>query len=144
MFLTVEDYRVVTSPADLDIICQSSDSIRLQAERTAMEEVAGYVRTRYDIDRAYAAAGSDRNPLLVQLTVSIAIYWMSQWLPIQREIYLNVYNAIIARLREIQKGDFALDLWPYVPDNPGDDNNDNPNSFGISWGSIPYNGKYDW
>jgi hypothetical protein len=53
-FLTNDDYRVVTCPSDLEIICQSSEDIRRQAERTAMEEVAGYVRTRYDIDAAYS------------------------------------------------------------------------------------------
>lgn len=80
-FLTTEDYRVVTCPADLEIICQSSDKIRQQAERTAMEEVAGYVRTRYDIDSAFAKTDIQRNPLLVQLTVCIALWWLGQWLP---------------------------------------------------------------
>ena len=66
-FLTTDDYRVVTCPADLEIICQSSEEIRQQAERTAMEEVAGYVRTRYDIDAAFASPDIERNPLLVQI-----------------------------------------------------------------------------
>lgn len=140
MFLTVEDYRVVTSPADLDIICQSSDSIRLQAERTAMEEVAGYVRTRYDIDRAYAAAGSDRNPLLVQLTVSIALWWLGQWLPgmLGGDMRLTLYDNAISRLRDIQKGNFTPDF----PEYPADD----PTSAGgnpLRYGSMPRNG-YDW
>lgn len=140
MFLTVEDYRVVTSPADLDIICQSSDSIRLQAERTAMEEVAGYVRTRYDIDRAYAAAGSDRNPLLVQLTVSIALWWLGQWLPgmLGGDMRLTLYDNAISRLRDIQKGNFTPDF----PEYPADD----PTAAGgnpLRYGSMPRNG-YDW
>ena len=81
MFLTTDDYRVVCSVADLDIITQSDEDIRHRAERVAMDEVAGYVRSRYDIDQAYAAEGDERSAMLVQNTVSIALYYLSKWLP---------------------------------------------------------------
>ena len=97
-FLSTDDYRVVTCPADLEIICQSSDEIRQQAERTAMEEVAGYVRTRYDIDAAFAKSDIERNPLLVQLTVCIALWWLGQWLPgmVGGEMRQTLYDNAIA------------------------------------------------
>ena len=115
MFLTNDDYRVVTCPSDLEIICQSSEEIRQQAERTAMEEVAGYVRTRYDIDTAYSRTGSERNPLLVQLTVSIALWWLGQWLPgmMGGEMRQTLYDNAIARLKDIQKGNFTPDFPEY-------------------------------
>ena len=102
-FLSTDDYRVVTCPADLEIICQSSDEIRQQAERTAMEEVAGYVRTRYDIDEAFAKSDVERNPLLVQLTVCIALWWLGQWLPgmIGGEMRQTLYDNAIGRLKDI-------------------------------------------
>ena len=118
MFLTNDDYRVVTCPADLAIICQSSEEIRQQAERTAMEEVAGYVRTRYDIDTAYSRTDSGRNPLLVQLTVSIALWWLGQWLPgmMGGEMRQTLYDNAIARLKDIQKGNFTPDFPEYPAD----------------------------
>lgn len=104
-FLTNDDYRVVTCPSDLEIICQSSEDIRRQAERTAMEEVAGYVRTRYDIDAAYSKTDIQRNPLLVQLTVSIALWWLGQWLPgmLGSEMRQTLYDNAISRLRIFRK-----------------------------------------
>lgn len=142
MFLTNDDYRVVCCPADLEIICQSSDDIRRQAERIAMEEVAGYVRTRYDIDAAYAKTDIYRNPLLVQLTVSIALWWLGQWLPgmIGGEMRLTLYDNAIARLKDIQKGNFTPD-FPEYPDggDPGSGLGGNP----IRYSSMQKSG-YDW
>lgn len=142
MFLTEDDYRVVTCPSDLAIICQSSEEIRQQAERTAMEEVAGYVRTRYDIDAAYAKTDIQRNPLLVQLTVSIALWWLGQWLPgmMGGEMRQTLYDNAISRLKDIQKGNFT----PEFPEYPEEGDPDtgmvgNP----MRYGSMKKNG-YDW
>lgn len=119
MFLTVDDYRVVCSEADLDIITQSSEDTRRRAERIAMDEVAGYVRSRYDIDTAYAAEGEERNSLLVQVTVDISLYYLSKWLPqyMGSEVRVELYDLAIARLKDIQKGVFSPDLPQYAPEN---------------------------
>lgn len=118
MFLTVDDYRVVCSEADLDIITQSNEDIRCRAERIAMDEVAGYVRSRYDIDHAYAAEGGERSVMLVQITVSIALYYLSKWLPqyMGGDVRLELYDNAIARLKDIQKGAFSPDLPQYASD----------------------------
>lgn len=142
MFLTVDDYRVVTCPPDLEIICQSSEEIRQQAERTAMEEVAGYVRTRYDIDKAYAQTDIQRNPLLVQLTVCIALWWLGQWLPgmLGGEMRQTLYDNAISRLKDIQKGNFTPDFPEYPADgDPSTGWGGNP----MRYGSMKKNG-YDW
>ncbi len=142
MFLTEDDYRVVTCPADLAIICQSSEEIRQQAERTAMEEVAGYVRTRYDIDTAYSKSDIQRNPLLVQLTVSIALWWLGQWLPgmMGGEMRQTLYDNAISRLKDIQKGNFTPD-FPEYPENGAPDTEWGGNP--MRYGSMKKNG-YDW
>lgn len=141
-FLTTDDYRVVTCPADLEIICQSSDEIRYQAERTAMEEVAGYVRTRYDIDTAFAKSDIERNPLLVQLTVCIALWWLGQWLPgmIGGEMRQTLYDNAIARLKDIQKGNFTPDFPEYPA---GGDPDTGWSGNPMRYGSMKKNG-YDW
>ena len=142
MFLTEDDYRVVTCPSDLAIICQSSDEIRQQAERTAMEEVAGYVRTRYDIDASYAMTDIQRNPLLVQLTASIALWWLGQWLPgmMGGEMRQTLYDNAISRLKDIQKGNFTPE-FPEYPDSgdPGTGSGGNP----MRYGGMRRQG-YDW
>lgn len=141
-FLTNDDYRVVTCPSDLEIICQSSEDIRRQAERTAMEEVAGYVRTRYDIDAAYSKTDIQRNPLLVQLTVSIALWWLGQWLPgmLGGEMRQTLYDNAISRLKDIQKGNFTPE-FPEYPDGGDPDSGLGGNT--MRYGSMKKNG-YDW
>ena len=142
MFLTNDDYRVVTCPSDLEIICQSSEEIRRQAELTAMEEVAGYVRPRYDIDAAYSHTASARNPLLVQLTVSIALWWLGQWLPgmMGGEMRQTLYDNAISRLKDIQKGNFTPDFPEYpAGGDPASGWGGNP----MRYGSMKKNG-YDW
>lgn len=142
MFLTNDDYRVVTCPADLEVICQSSEEIRQQAERTAMEEVAGYVRTRYDIDTAYSKSDMERNPLLVQLTVSIALWWLGQWLPgmMGGDMRQVLYDNAISRLKDIQKGNFTPDFPEYPA---GGDPDSGWGGNPMRYGSMRKNG-YDW
>ena len=143
MFLTTEDYRVVTCPADLAIICQASEEIREQAERIAMEEIAGYVRTRYDIATAYSKTGLQRNDLLVQLTVSIALWWLGQWWPgmIGIDMRQLLYDNAIDRLKDIQKGNFTPDFPEYsgVDGDPDTGWGGNP----MRYGSMKKHG-YDW
>ena len=141
MFLQTDDYRVVCAASDLDIISQSSDDIRRQAEATAKEEVSGYVRSRFDIAEAYAATGEERNPLLVQLTVSIALYYLGMWLPSfmgndTREV---LYNNAIARLRDIQKGAFTPDFPRYTDEDEGG----KKQGDAVRFGSMPAS-KYDY
>lgn len=136
MFLTIDDYHVIVCPQDLDILTQSSEQTRLQAERTAMEEVAGYLRSRFDIDKAYAQTDISRNFLLVQMTVSIAVYYMALWLPqfMAYEKYETLYNSTLERLREIQKGTFTPDLPGYEQN---DSNSGNSQGDAVIFGSMP-------
>jgi hypothetical protein len=107
-----------------------------------MEEVAGYVRTRYDIDAAFAKTDIERNPLLVQLTVCIALWWLGQWLPgmLGGEMRQTLYDNAIARLKDIQKGNFTPD-FPEYPDGGDPDSGWGGNP--MRYGSMKKNG-YDW
>ena len=60
MFLTLDDYSSVCDDYEFKQITEKED-VRLKAEAAAMEEIASYLRSRYDIDRAFAAVGSCRN-----------------------------------------------------------------------------------
>ncbi len=139
-FLTLDDYKVVCSPADLDIISQSDPANRERAERAAFEEIAGYVRSRYDIAAAFEARDIARNPLLVQFAVSIALWWLGQWLPgmmgsDSREL---LYKSAIDRLKDIQNGKFIPDFPEYArgPDSSGLGN-------AMRFGSMKKQ-QYDW
>ena len=62
MFLEDRDYKVVCNDDTLDIISQSDEQTRRDAERSAQEEVEGY-------DRANAAISTTAVPNTVPNTV---------------------------------------------------------------------------
>ena len=57
MFLTENDY-IVSSSNSLNVLQQSSPDKREKAERMACEEIAGYLRGRYDTDRVFSMQGT--------------------------------------------------------------------------------------
>lgn len=80
MFLTVEDYRSVCDDFEFEQITHSPET-REAAETAAMEQIASYLRSRYDIERAFAQRGECRNAMLVQCAVNIALWLMVHRLP---------------------------------------------------------------
>lgn len=116
MFLTQDDYRVVCDEVELDVLTQSEETIRRKAESVAMEEVASYIRPRYDIDAAFAATGTDRNSMLVQIVATIAIYYLAHWLPegmsLDRRQY--PYEKAVEWLKSVGKGSAMPDLPAYT------------------------------
>ena len=140
MFLEEEDYRTVCSPRELEVLQQADTPTRQRAERVAMEEVASYLRTRYDIDRAYAAIGNERNAHLVQLCVSVTLHYLVQWLPqkMASAHRIEQYERTIEWLRLAQAGKVTASL-PLA----GESGNGDGNNFPCMAGSMPRS-QYDW
>ena len=76
MFLTEEDY-IVASNMALNVLQQCSEEKRETAERMAIEEVSGYLRSRYDVKKIFAASGSERNNIIVLRTCDVSLYHLS-------------------------------------------------------------------
>jgi phage gp36-like protein len=140
MFLTTEDYRPVCGEEELDVLQQSETQIREQAERTAIEEISSYLRARYDVEAAFAATGSDRNPMLVQVAVNIALYHLVHWLPMHlaSEGRHELYERDIEWLSKVAKGTVQPDLPTYTDEN-GNTDTGNP----VKFGTMPKQ-QYDW
>ena len=81
MFVTEEDYRVVIGETALKVISQVSEENRTNAEAEAREEIAGYLRPKYDCEAVFNAEDDDRNRLIVMYTCDIALYHMSASMP---------------------------------------------------------------
>lgn len=142
MFLTIDDYKPVCSPRELDVLQQSDTETRQRAERVALEEVASYLRTRYDMEKAYAASGDRRNPHLTQICVNVTLFYLVQWLP-QKMASGNrttLYEYAIEWLKSVQKGAATANLPEYVNDT-GDV--ENPVGYPMATGGMERN-KYDW
>ena len=74
MFITEEDYRVVIGESALKVVSQTSPDKRMNAEREAMEEIAGYLRPMYDTEETFKAEGDNRTQLIVMYACDIALY----------------------------------------------------------------------
>ncbi len=139
MFLTVDDYRSVCDTYEFKQITENEET-RRTAEAAALEQIASYLRGRYDIARAFAASGSERNPMLVQVAVNISLWLMVHRLPqnMGHERRECLYNDAVKWLRDVQASKAAADLpTPVAPD--GSPDAYNPMRFS----SMKPN-RYDW
>lgn len=138
-FLTEEDYRTVCDDFEFRQVT-AGDMERRAAETVAIGQVSAYARGRYDMLRAYAARGADRDPMLVQCTVNITLYLMIHRLPqnMGHERRVCLYDETIKWLRDVQNGKASPD-WPTYAGPGGETDSHNP----VRFGSMPRN-TYDW
>ncbi len=110
MFITDEDFKVVASDAALKVITQADEQNQRQnAIEEAIEEMKGYLRPKYDVDKAFDAEGDERNPQLVMYTADIALYNMIAAQP-QRmgsEVRKERYDRAIKWLEGVASGKIA-------------------------------------
>lgn len=139
MFLTEEDY-IVASNAALNVLQQSSEENRERAERMAIEEVSGYLRSRYDVEKVFSATGAERNDLVVMRICDVALYHLSSWLPnkMGHDIRKERYELAVKWLEGVQAGKITPDL-PTVTGEDGEEDINNP----MKWGSEKKN-VYIW
>lgn len=139
MFLTVEDYKSVCDDYEMEQLSALTDD-RLKAERAALEEIGSYTRHRYDMEKAFAAEGEDRNAMLVQCAVNITLWLMTHRLPqnMGHERRECLYNDSIKWLRDVQSSKASPELPTYVSCD-GDTDAHNP----VRFGSMPPN-RYDY
>lgn len=112
MFITQNDYRVVVGEAALKTITQASPDIVETAEAEAIEEIMGYLRPQYDVDKIFSATDKERNPQIVMITVDIALYHMVSAMP-QRmgsEVRSERYKRAVAWLEDVQRGTIVPNL----------------------------------
>lgn len=121
MFITDQDYQVVIGEQALKVVSQVSTENRANAETEAVEEIAGYLRPKYDTDTIFNTSGDDRNRLIVMYTCDIAIYHMAASVPqkMGMEIRKERYERAIKWLEGVQAGKIVPDL-PLATDESGD------------------------
>jgi phage gp36-like protein len=116
-FLTQEDFKAVCDDNTLSVINQADLSNLDRAESYAKEEIASYLRARYDIDKAFGEVGDKRNSQLVMIACDIALYHLIAWLPkrIGFEIREIRYKRAIEWLQEVQASKASPSL-PLITD----------------------------
>ena len=127
MFITDEDYKVVIGDNALKVISQISPENRANAEAEAQEEIAGYLRPKYDCTAIFSAQDEHRNRLIVMYTCDISLYHMSAAMPrkMGSEIRKERYERAIKWLEGVRAGKIIPDLPLAV----GEDGEPSGNSF---------------
>ena len=112
MFVTDQDYKIVIGEQALKVVSQISEENRANAETEAIEEVAGYLRPKYDTTAVFSAAAKERNRLVVMYTCDIALYHMTASAPqkMGMEIRKERYERAIKWLEGVQAGKIVPDL----------------------------------
>lgn len=111
-FITSEDFKVVATDASLKAITQTDDKVIEDAITEAIDEVAGYLRPKYDVDKIFATEGEERSRQLVMYVADVALYNMTASLP-QRmgyETRKERYDRAIKWLEGVQAGKIVPDL----------------------------------
>ena len=141
MFIIDNDYKIVCGEDYLEVLSQSDADNRKKAEKIAMEEVAGYLRARYDVEKAFSADDDKRNAMLVQVTVNIALYYMVHSMPqgMGLDGYKELYDDAITWLTRVQKGAVQPDLPLYI----NEDGSESSTSSPFRFGSMKKN-RYDY
>ena len=111
MFTSEQDYIVISQDA-LRIFQQSEESNRTRAERVAIEKISGYLRSKYDVDKIFAATGDERNSMILLCVIDISLYHLNSWLPqkMGHDIREERYKEAIDYLTDIQKGTIIPNL----------------------------------
>lgn len=131
MFITDEDYKVVIGEQALKVVSQVSAENRENAEAESIEEMAGYLRPKYDTAAIFSANGSQRNRLVVMYACDIALYHMAASTPqkMGMEIRKERYERAVKWLEGVQAGKIVPDL-PLATDEQG-----NPVGIPLVYGS---------
>lgn len=138
-FITIEDY-IMIGDAALQIVQQADAGNRENAEKEAIEEVSGYLRSRYDVGAVFSATGDNRNQVIVMRCCDVALYHLTSSRNQRQgmEIRKERYERAVKWLEDVQKGNVMPDLpTPVGPD--GEQDILNP----IRYGSEKRN-RYDW
>ncbi len=113
MFLTDDDYNNHQRSNDLSILTNGGvAAVRTFAESASEEEMASYLRMRYDVENIFNKVGAERNALIVMRYIDISIYHMYAKIP-QRQTPQDVtdrYLDAVSWLKGIAKGMYKMNL----------------------------------
>ncbi|RHI05077.1 DUF1320 domain-containing protein [Bacteroides sp. AM16-24] len=73
-FINMEDYDATIHQDILNAVTREDDAIVEVCEDQAIAEMRGYMESRYDCDKIFAARGNERNTLVLMFAKDIAIY----------------------------------------------------------------------
>ncbi|MGJ5643216.1 phage protein Gp36 family protein [Formosa sp. S-31] len=143
MFLTEADLESGIYGYQIDQITEGDDNIVSMAMAAAEEEVRSYLsgnnrienfdgRLRYDVDAILSAQDSERNPLILKHTVTIAKWWIVELCnaDVIYEQAKERYDRSIKWLTDLRDGTVNLSTLPQLSQEDLDADTRQPFSYG--------------
>lgn len=105
-FITIEDYDASINAEILNAITRNDAAIIEVAEDRAIQEMEGYLVSRYDTNNIFNKTGTSRHKLILMFAIDIALYHLHSIhnpakLPQLRQ---ERYDRAIEWLRQVSKG----------------------------------------
>ncbi len=111
-FITVSEMQTVIYEHVMDEITENDDATVLQCIEAAVSEMKSYLSSRYDTEAIFSATGNDRDPLILENTKVIAVWWLicknnSEMI---YEHWRERYDRVIKFMEKVANGTVAPDL----------------------------------
>jgi hypothetical protein len=130
MFIQIAELKSAIYQYQVQQITEADNDIIYMAITAAEDEAKSYLRPngkkewqdgrkRYDVTLIFGAVGNARNPLLLEMTKSIAVWYLMRLCNVDM-IFDNAkerYDRAIAWLKDVSRGNLTLDL-PVLADLP--------------------------
>ena len=119
MFITEEELKSVAYSYQLEQIVDNDPAILQMAIAAAVEEASGYLSSRYNARAVFAAESNERNPLILELTKDIALWYIIRLSNVDI-IYDSVkerYDRAVKWLDRVASGTVTPDLPAAVDEN---------------------------
>ena len=144
MYATPEDLKTHLYQYQTRQISEGDEDIVLRALMTAQEEVKSYFytnakkeyldgRLRYDVDKIFSATGEERNLLILNIVITIAVWhFITLAHPdMLHERAKERYDRAVDWLKKLNKGEISLGNLPLLKeDKSNNDSNEEPFVFG--------------
>ena len=123
-FIQTEDYDASIHSEILDALIRKDHAIVEICEERAIAEMRSYLSGRYDCDILFNAEGSDRHPLVLMMTIDIAVYHLFCIHNPQKmsQIRTDRYERAVEWLKQVSKQAVSIDGAPLLPEEDRKDN----------------------
>jgi phage gp36-like protein len=110
-FLTQVELKTHLYEENIDVITREDDTLVVAAIDTAVQEAKGYLGA-FDKTAIFAAAGTERNALLLTFVKDIAAWHLINLCNAGSDLKLRQdrYERAVAWLKDVQKGNISPDL----------------------------------
>ncbi|MDR1023598.1 MAG: DUF1320 domain-containing protein [Prevotellaceae bacterium] len=140
MYISIDELKTALYAYQAQEIANDDSDILLMNIAAAEGEVRSYLAGRYDVNAIFAAQGAERNPLLLELTKNIAVWYIVRLSNVDL-IYKHAkerYDAAVDWLNRVADGKLNPDLPPAAAADGV------PDGSAISWGSSEPRNNNDY